>query len=123
MGRRLVFAAAVSFPALALAVPLSAATFPRTNGLLVYEAQIGRHAQLFTIKANGNGVHQLTHFGDSDAVWAEWSPSGNQIAFERDVYAGVHVNHAAIYIVNADGSRLRSLTPTGLTTAGMPTAM
>ena len=114
MGRRLVFAAAVSFPALALAVPLSAATFPRTNGLLVYEAQIGKHAQLFTIKANGSGVHQLTHFGDSDAVWAEWSPSGNQIAFERDVYAGVRVSRAAIYMMNADGTRLRSLTPTGL---------
>ena len=71
MGRRLVFAAAVSFPALALAVPLSAATFPRTNGLLVYEAQIGKHAQLFTIKANGSGVRQLTHLGDSDAVRQE----------------------------------------------------
>src|SRR5437867_13306055 len=89
VGTRLVSAAAVSFSALALAVPLSAATFPRTNGLLVYEAQIGKHYQLFTIKADGSGAQQLTRFVDSDAVWAAWSPSGHQIAFERDVYSGV----------------------------------
>ena len=55
-----------------------------------------------------------THFADSDAVWAAWSPSGQQIAFERDVYTGVRVTRAAIYTMNADGSGLRSLTPTGL---------
>jgi TolB protein len=89
-------------------------SIPTENGLLVYEAQVGKHAQLFTIKADGGGAQQLTHFADSDAVWAEWSPSGKQIAFERDVYTGVRVNHAAIYTMNADGSGLRSLTPTGL---------
>ena len=87
---------------------------PTENGLLVYEAQVGKHAQLFTIKADGSGAHQLTHFADSDAVWAEWSPNGEQIVFERDVHPGVRVNHAAIYTMNADGSGLRSLTPTGL---------
>jgi TolB protein len=56
----------------------------------------------------------LTRFADSDAVWAEWSRSGKEIAFERDVYAGSRVNHAAIYTMNADGSGQRSLTPTGL---------
>lgn len=89
-------------------------SMPTDNGLLVYEAQVGKHAQLFTIKANGSGAHQLTHFTDSDAVWAAWSPSGKQIAFERDLYTGVRVSRAAIYTMNADGSGLRSLTPTGL---------
>ena len=84
------------------------------NGLLVYEAQVGKHAQLFTIDADGSGTDQLTRFANSDAVWAEWSPSGNQIAFERDVYTGVRVNRAAIYTMNADGSGPRSLTPRGL---------
>jgi Tol biopolymer transport system component len=109
-----IVAAAVGLPALALRVPLSAATFPGANGLLVYQAQIGKHTQLFTINADGSSAHQLTRFADSDAVWAEWSPSGKQIAFERDVYTGVRVRRAAIYTMNADGSGLRSLTPTGL---------
>ena len=105
---------AVIAAALAVAAPLSGATFPGTNGLLVYEAKIGTHYQLFTIKADGTSAHQLTRFADSDAVWATWSPSAKQIAFERDVYTGVQVNRAAIYTMNADGSGQRSLRPAGL---------
>lgn len=111
---RAALSAAVGVAALVMAVPLSWATFPGANGLLVYEAQVGKHARLFTTKADGSGVHQLTHFTDSDAVWAEWSPNGKKIVFERDVYAGARVNQAAIYTMNAGGSGLRSLTPTGL---------
>jgi len=59
-------------------------------------------------------ARRLTDFADSDALWAAWSPSGKQIAFERDVYTGVVVNRAAIYTINADGSGLRSLTAKGL---------
>ena len=114
MGVRSVLATAVCVAAFAVAAPLSGATFPGTNGLLVYEAKVGKHHQLFTIKADGSGAHQLTDFADSDAVWAAWSPSGKQIAFERDVYTGVQVNRAAIYTMNADGSGQRSLTPRGL---------
>jgi TolB protein len=111
MRSALVFAVAAM--ALAMAVPLSSA-LSTANGLLVYEAQVGKHAQLFTIKANGRSAHQLTHFADSGAVWADWSPSGNQIAFERDVYTGFRVNRADIYTMSADGGGLRSLTPRGL---------
>jgi Tol biopolymer transport system component len=99
---------------LALTAPLSGATFPGKSGLLVYEAKIGKRYQLFTIKPDGTSAHQLTHFADSDAVWAAWSPSARQIAFERNVYSGVFVNRAAIYTMNANGSGLRSLTPRGL---------
>ena len=84
------------------------------NGLLAYEAKAGKRYQLFTINPNGTGVRQLTHFADSDAVWAAWSPNGGKIAFERDLYGGAFVKQAAIYTANADGSTMRSLTPTGL---------
>lgn len=105
---------AVALAVLGPAGTLSAATFPGTNGSLSYEAKVGKHYQLFTSKADGSDPQQLTHFADSDAVWAAWSPSGNRIAFERDVYTGVRVARAAIYTMNADGTGLRSLTPTGL---------
>jgi Tol biopolymer transport system component len=114
MGMRSVLAAAMGgVVALAMMVPLSRATFPGTNGSLAYDAKIGKRYQLFTSKEDGSGVRQLTHFADSDAIWAAWSPSGNKIAFERDVYTGVFVTRAAIYTMNADGSGLRSLTPKG----------
>jgi TolB protein len=89
-------------------------SFRTANGLLAYDAKIAKHYQLFTSNADGTAARQLTDFADSDAVWAAWSPSGDRIAFERDVYTGVFVNHAAIYTMNADGTGQRSLTPTGL---------
>src|SRR5690242_21356836 len=84
-------------------------TFGGVNGRLLYEARIGKHSQLFTIRPDGSDVAQLTHFDDSDAVWGAWSPDGKHIAFERD-FAG----HAGVYTMNADGTGLRSLTPRGL---------
>src|SRR5262249_6902267 len=98
----------------AVAVAPSNATFPGTNGSLAYDAKIGKHYQLFTSNADGSEPQQLTHFADSDSVWAAWSPSGDQIAFERAVFTGVRVKRGAIYTMNADGTGLRSLTPTGL---------
>jgi TolB protein len=111
---RSLLVAAATVTALAGAAPISGADHLGASGLLVYEAQVGKHYQLFTIEADGSGAHQLTSFADSDAVWAAWSPNGKQIAFERDMYTGVRVSRAAIYTMNADGSGLRSLTPTGL---------
>jgi Tol biopolymer transport system component len=115
LSKRLAFAVTALAPAaLALSATLSGASFPGTNGSLAYDAKIGKRYQLFTSKADGTAPRQLTHFADSDAIWAAWSPNGEKIAFERDVYTGVFVNHAAIYTMNADGGALRSLTPKGL---------
>ena len=99
--------------ALGTAVPLSRATFPGTNGELAYDAKVGKHYQLFTSNADGSSAHRLTHFADSDAVWAAWSPSGKQIAFEREVYTGNFVTRGAIYTMNADGSGMRALIRAG----------
>jgi TolB protein len=97
--------------ALGSAATLSGATFPGTNGSLAYDAKIGKRYQLFTSKRDGSAPQQLTHFADSDSVWAAWSPSGNQIAFERDVYTGLFVTRAAIYTMNAGGGGLKQVTP------------
>src|SRR5581483_4300514 len=106
-------AVALGLGCLCLAVP-SGANVPGSNGLLVYEGLVSKHAQLFTIRSDGSGARQLTHFTDSDAGWPEWSPDGSAIAFERDVYVGRRVTRAVIYTMDADGSHLRALTPTGL---------
>jgi Tol biopolymer transport system component len=109
--RKMLIAAAVgaALGTLLVAVAPSRATFNGRNGLLVYQAQAGAHTQLFTIKPDGTGTRQITHFTDSDAAWAAWSPDGTRIAFER-----AFANHAGIYTMNADGANLRSLTPRGL---------
>jgi Tol biopolymer transport system component len=92
---RWVFITAICVTALALAASFAGATVPGRNGLLAYDAKVGKRYQVFTSRADGSGARQLTDFTDSDALWAAWSPNGRQIAFERDVYTGVFVNRAA----------------------------
>jgi TolB protein len=63
--------------------------------------------QLFTVDLNGRGLHRVTNLpairGRSD-----WSPDGGSIV----TYSG-EAWHREIYIMNADGSNARQLTPTG----------
>jgi TolB protein len=108
-----VLATALAFLAALLTGGAAHATPPGANGLIVYQATVGKHIQLFTVKPDGSGVHRLTRFVDSDSVHASWSPDGTRIAFERDF-----ADRAGIYTMNLDGSDLVSLTPSGL--QGMP---
>jgi Tol biopolymer transport system component len=90
-------------------VSAASATAPGENGLLVYQAQAGAHVQLFTISPDGTGARQITHFRDSDAVGAQWSPNGRQILFHRDQNPGAPNERIKVYVMNADGSGLRAL--------------
>ena len=59
----------VVFTATASRGASSSATFRATNGLIAYQASVGkhphRHSQIFTVQPDGTHVHQLTHFGDT----------------------------------------------------------
>ena len=84
----------------------SHATFTGRNGLLAYQVTVGNHIELFTVKPDGTGSHQLTSWTDSDAINAAWSGDGKRIAFVRSWNNG---NKQQVYTMNADGSGLRSL--------------
>jgi TolB protein len=95
------------------------ATFRGDNGLLVYQAQVGKHIQLFTIRPDGAGRRQITHFRDSDAVDPEWSPDSRRIVFARDYALGTRHEHLDIVTLNPNGSRLHPMGLRGLN--GAPT--
>jgi TolB protein len=99
---------------LALAAAPTHATHRGVNGPIIYNSPAGKHVQLFAVNPDGSGSRQLTHFGNSDAVHASWSPDGKKIAFEREF-----AKRVGVYTMSSDGSGLRSLTPRGL--QGMPT--
>ncbi len=83
------------------------ATTPGENGPIVFSADLGFGFQLYLINDDGTGFHQLTNV-DGEANTPDWSPGGGRIAFE--LFDG---DHAGVAIINADGSHLRDLTPTG----------
>jgi TolB protein len=64
--------------------------------------------------ADGSSVRQLTQLKrptpseDSDPVW---SPNGRQIAFVRQNSTARPLDGRAVFVVNVDGSGLRSITP------------
>ena len=97
-----------------IGVPTSGATFRGANGLLVYQAQAGKHIQLFTIRPDGTGRRQITHLRDSDALNPAWSPDGRRIVFARDYTVGTGHEHLDIVTVNADGGGLHGMALRGL---------
>ena len=82
------------------------------NGLILFQAHVGRYNQLFTIKPDGTGLKQVTKIpftGDTDgAEQADWSPDGQTIAFDAPSLKGgdTFIN---LFTVARDGSGLAEL--------------
>ena len=99
--------AALAVVAAAIVAAPSQATFKGKNGLLVYEAEVGKTDQLFTVRPDGGELRQVTRFPAGSAIGPAWSPDGRRIAF-------VHITKERgetqrIYTMNADGTSLRKL--------------
>ena len=76
------------------------------------------HADLYTARLSGGGVRRLTRAPKFDAedVQSQWSPDGKRLVFARYYRDG----RRALFVVNADGSHLRRLTPFSLQAADGP---
>jgi Tol biopolymer transport system component len=102
----------------ALAVTTSSSgTFTGTNGLLVFQKRVAglnpNDVQLFTIRPDGTGETQITHFRNTAATNAEWSPDGTSIVFTRVRQPNSSLARFTLYIANADGTGLRPLNRAG----------
>ena len=108
MGRT-VLASVGALVLIAFAASPTAATYPDRNGRMLFQADTGSGYQLYTIKANGHDLRQVTRVTNSDAVLGDWSPDGTQIVYEHGAEA-----FARVEIMNADGTNVRVLAGTGL---------
>jgi Tol biopolymer transport system component len=90
--------------ALALAAGPANGTTPGRNGRIVFAADLGLGAEIFTIRPNGNDLRQLTEL-EGNATHPDWSPDGTRIAF--------YLEDQATYVMNADGSDLHQVAAPG----------
>jgi len=95
---------------IALVVAGSAYSTPAgRNGRILYQQDVNGRSQLFTVRPDGTDRRQLTH-GPTESVNGSWSPNGKSIVFEQ---SKADDSGAGVMIMNADGSNVRNLTPTG----------
>jgi Tol biopolymer transport system component len=85
---------------------------PEAGGLIAFV----RDGDIFTIANDGTGLRRLTrHPNREDDL--SWSPDGARIAFVRHVTVGFDrvepVTQPAIFVVDANGTGLRRLSPKG----------
>jgi Tol biopolymer transport system component len=82
------------------------------DSLLVFDRlpANGCCGNIWTVHPDGTGLHQVTHFTSSNpAVEPEFSPDGRQIAFFR--MPPGRSKRVAIFVMRADGSHIRQVTP------------
>lgn len=87
--------------------PAALATTDGRNGRITYSAQLDTGVQLFTIRADGSHVRQLTN-RPGEHVNPDWSPNGRQLVYEFSDRV-----HAGIELIDRDGRHRRNLTPRG----------
>jgi len=93
-----------------LASPIAGADDPAralpANGRILFtHCDDASGCQIYTSNPDGSAVDQVTHAA-GEAVQGDWSPDG-----ERITYVSFTSGDTAIWIINADGSHPRQLTP------------
>lgn len=62
-------------------------------------------SQVFTMRADGSHLHQLTHAtGGGGPAFASYSPDGRQITYGSDELRGPTFDHLDLFVMNADGT-------------------
>jgi TolB protein len=113
---RLLAALAVSGAIAGAAAIPAHGTAPGENGRIVFQGNVGKGTQLFTIRPDGSGLAQVTHTPASQATEeAAWSADGTKIAYSHDLHS-----RGRGEIARADGSHPHVITPRRFRFAGNP---
>lgn len=83
-----------------------AVTTPGGNGEIAFTLELDDSQQLQVLDPATGVLRELTHRDGTDALAADWSPSGRQIVFEAD-----NKNGAKIQVVRADGTHRHTIRP------------
>src|SRR6266508_1571322 len=85
------------------------------SGQIVFASSRSVVPQLYLVNADGTDLTQLTNM-DNGACQPSWSPDGTQLVFispclgRGEFFENIY-NESSLYIINADGTGLKQLTP------------
>src|SRR5687767_2824862 len=105
MPRRLAMIGVVAALGVVAAATTAQATFPGENGRITFSSDRLGHVEIYSALPGGGDVRRLTHSGEANSVFSDWSPDGRWILFDSDRAGDVQV-----FIMRADGTRERQLT-------------
>jgi eukaryotic-like serine/threonine-protein kinase len=85
------------------------------SGQVVFASTRSGTSQLFLVNTDGTGLAQLTDI-ERGACQPSWSPDGLQLVFispcgGRGEFFETIYNESSLYVINADGTGLKQLTP------------
>jgi len=73
-------------------------------------------SKIYTVNPDGSGIKQLTT-GITDDSLPQWSPDGKEILFQSNLQ---NMNYWSLYIMNADGSNIRTVYAPANSNASIP---
>jgi TolB protein len=83
-----------------------------------------RYSGIYVMNASGGGARQVVNVSadapySGDAQHPVWAPDGKRLAFEvANSSTGAPPGAHAVFLVNADGSDLKQITPSGMNAGG-----
>ena len=83
------------------------ATTPGSNGLIVFNKEVGGDNALFTIRPDGTNERRIVYVKGAEAEYPDWSPDGRKIVFQLDPD---DKRGGVVALVDSDGSGFRNLT-------------
>jgi TolB protein len=94
----------------AAAASSAAAASPKSRGVIAFVGDSEFNANIYVVKAGGQGVRNLSRNKRSNDRSVAWSPDGRKILFLRAKLEGVGYSAARdLYVMDADGSHQRRL--------------
>ena len=86
------------------------------------DGDLFEHAEIYVMNTNGGATRPITKFGSpfsADVESAAWSPDAKQLVFAvHNSKRGEPAGGRALFVINADGSEQRQLTPWPLSGGG-----
>jgi Tol biopolymer transport system component len=102
---------------LAISAGRAQAAMPGISGKIAFVSDRSGATEIYSMYPDGSQLTQLTSIGGDTVFGPAWSPDGTRIAFARVEWC-FGCPWSSIYVVNADGTGLRSLGASGTHSEG-----